>query len=78
VPRGRADAEIGLAADDRLDRELLLREGGQLVVDAAVLCPLQRHDEGERLFRDHVAQRHADGGFLCAGERRTERQCRGN
>ena len=57
---GRADAEIRLAVDDRLDREVLLGEGGQLVVDAALLGALQRDQIGERLHRYRVAERDLD------------------
>src|SRR3546814_3134745 len=42
---GGADSEIGLAVHDRLDGELLLGEGGHLVLDAAVLGAFERDQE---------------------------------
>jgi hypothetical protein len=45
---GRADADVRLAVDDRLDREILLGEMRDLVVDAFLLGPLEGDDHRKR------------------------------
>ena len=64
---GRADADIHLPADDGLDRQLLLGERGELVVQPALLGALERDQECERLFGDDVAERDANDVLGCGG-----------
>ena len=60
---GRADADIGLAADDRLGGEVLVVEDDQLDIDAALLGAL---DRGQRLDRFDAGQV-AEGDAHVAG-----------
>ena len=73
---GRCDADVGLAADGRLDRQILLGERGYLVVDAAILGTSQRHRHRERLDVDHVppCDAHGAAGGLHPVHSRTEHE----
>ena len=62
---GRADADIGLAADHGLGRDVLRLQVGDLDIDAALLGALQRRQEPQRLDRRDVAEGDAD---LAGGE----------
>ncbi len=69
---GRRDADLGLAADHRLDRELFLGEGRELLVDAFFLGALERDRHAERLDRNRVAER----DLHTAGPARRRRRAR--
>jgi hypothetical protein len=57
---GRAEPDIGLAADHGLVGEVLVGELDQLDVGAPLPDPLHGDEEGERLDRFDVAEGHAD------------------
>ena len=67
---GRADADIRLAVDHRLDRQLLLGEGSNLIIHAPVLGALHGHRESEGFDRYDIAERNAHflGGIGRHGE----------
>ena len=65
---GCADADIGLAADDRLGGQVLVVEDDQLDVDAAFLGALDRGERLDRFDAGQVAEgdphrRRGDGGW---------------
>ena len=57
---GRAETDVGLAADHRLVGEVLVGELDQLDVGAPLAHPLHRDEERERLHRLDVAKRDPD------------------
>ena len=59
----RAEADVGLAADDGLVGEVLVGQLDQLDVDALVAHPLEGDEEGQRLHRLDVAE--GDPDLVC-------------
>jgi hypothetical protein len=57
---GRAEADIHLAAQDRLDRELLVGKRGPLKFEAHLLRPVQRHEYVGEFIRRRLGERNPE------------------
>ena len=69
---GRAEPDVHLPAQHRLDGQLLVRESGPFVVEPVGLRPVERDEEGRKLVGRRFGQRNPDPVRLRGGDGQPE------
>ena len=69
---GRAEPDVHLPAQHRLDRQLLVGEGGPFVVESVGLRPVERDEERRELVGRRLRERNPDAVRPHGGNRQPE------